>query len=305
MDTRDLKVFVAVYETKSITRAAKDQFLSPQGCSKIIQKMETELETSLFARNHFGVAPTPQGDALYRRAQMVIHLLEGVRDEVDAARAMKHTLNIVSTQGVSEYLSLAFVRDFNDQFPLVSLRMMESPDSIAKARLEDNQAEVGVLGGPIDLSVFHAVPFTSHQPCLVINKDNPLARKSSIDYQDLDCQPLAMVSREFASHHLVVNQLVSQGVHADIVVEATELDLCHRLAEQGDAIAVSFDFAAWGGRREGTVIRPFSDTEFCWNTYIVYKPNVTLSPQAKGFYDFALAWVKDHRSSLFAWPGTR
>ena len=75
MDTRDLKVFVAVYETKSITRAAKDQFLSPQGCSKIIQKIEGELGTSLFARNHFGVAPTPQGDALYRRAQMGVGYL--------------------------------------------------------------------------------------------------------------------------------------------------------------------------------------------------------------------------------------
>ena len=53
MDTRDLKVFVAVYETKSSTRAAKNQFLSPQGCSKIIQKIEGELSTSLFARNHF------------------------------------------------------------------------------------------------------------------------------------------------------------------------------------------------------------------------------------------------------------
>ena len=92
MDTRDLKVFVAVYETKSITRAAKDQFLSPQGCSKIIQKIEGELGTSLFARNHFGVAPTPQGDALYRRAQMVIRLLDGVKDEVEAARALKYTL---------------------------------------------------------------------------------------------------------------------------------------------------------------------------------------------------------------------
>ena len=110
MDTRDLKVFVAVYETKSITRAAKDQFLSPQGCSKIIQKIEGELGTSLFARNHFGVAPTPQGDALYRRAQMVIRLLDGVKDEVEAARALKYTLNIASTQGVSEYLSLAFVQ---------------------------------------------------------------------------------------------------------------------------------------------------------------------------------------------------
>ena len=151
MDTRDLKVFVAVYETKSITRAAKDQFLSPQGCSKIIQKIEGELGTSLFARNHFGVAPTPQGDALYRRAQMVIRLLDGVKDEVEAARALKYTLNIASTQGVSEYLSLAFVRDFAESHPHISPRIMESPDAIAKQRLADNAAEIGVLGGPVDL----------------------------------------------------------------------------------------------------------------------------------------------------------
>ena len=191
MDTRDLKVFVAVYETKSITRAAKDQFLSPQGCSKIIQKIEGELGTSLFARNHFGVAPTPQGDALYRRAQMVIRLLDGVKDEVEAARALKYTLNIASTQGVSEYLSLAFVRDFAESHPHISPRIMESPDAIAKQRLADNAAEIGVLGGPVDLSVFHAVPFTSHRPCLVINEANPLARKAAIDYVDLDNQPLA------------------------------------------------------------------------------------------------------------------
>lgn len=303
MDTRDLKVFVVVYETKSITRAAKDQFLSPQGCSKIVQKIEAELGTSLFARNHFGVKPTPQGDALYRRAQMVIRLLEGVKDEVEAARALKYTLTIASTQGVSEYLSLAFIRDFAESHPHISPRIMESPDAIAKQRTLDNVAEIGVLGGPVDLSVFHAVPFTSHRPCLVVNEANPLARKAAIDYADLDCQPLAMVSREFASHHLVVNRLANAGVHVDIVMEATELDLCHRLAEQGDAIAVSFDFAAWGGRRAHTVIRPFADRSFVWETFIVRKAGADLSPQAQEFCDFALAWVADHRADLFQWPG--
>lgn len=303
MDTRDLKVFATVYELKSITCAAKEQFLSPQGCSKVIQKIETELGTSLFARNHFGVAPTPQGDALYRRARMVIQLLEGVKDEVDAARAMKYTLNVASTQGVSEYLSLSFVRDFAERFPLVSLRIMESPDAIAKQRLADNAAELGILGGPVDLSVFHAVPFTNHRPCLVINRDNPLARKASIDYADLDCQPLAMMSREFASHHLIVNKLENAGVHLDIVMEATELDFCHRLAEQGDAIAVSFDFAAWGGRRGGgAVIRPFSDEGLRWETFMVWKAGAALSAQAQDFRDFALAWVRDHSSQLFSWP---
>ena len=66
---------------------------------------------------------------------------------------------------------------------------------------------------------------------------------------------------------------------------------------------MSFDFAAWGGKRAHTVIRPFADRSFLWETFIVRKAGVELSPQAQEFCDFALAWVGDHRDDLFQWPG--
>lgn len=302
MDSRDLKVFSAVYEAKSISRAAKELFLSPQGCSKIIQKIEGELDTALFARSHYGVNPTPQGDALYRKASAVIDILDSIEADIDQVKSEKYTLNVASTQGILAYLTMMFIRDFRQSFSYISPRIIESPDITAKNRMAANEAELGILGGPIDLSIYHALPFSKHVPCLVINSNHPLAQKDKIAFRDLDLQPLALVGREFASYHLVVNRLRNEGVNLDIVMEATELDYCHRLAEENEGIAVSFDFAAWANPRANTVIRRFEDDSFVWETFLVYKEGTDLSPQARDFCRFATEWVENHADYLFRWP---
>ena len=305
MDTRDLMVFAAVYEASSISRAAKELYLSPQGCSKIIHKLESELDTALFARSPYGVKATPQGDALYQQAHQVIEILEGIKGDIAQVSSWKYTLNVASTQGMTEYLTMDFIRDFRETFPSISPRIMESPDTTAKHRLTHNEAELGILGGPIDLTTYHAIPFTSHAPCLMINKLHPLAKKKTIEYEDLHNQSLAMVSREFASYHLVTNRLKNEGVELDIVMEATELEYCHRLAQGNEVIAVTFDFAAWASSHDETVILPFADHEFRWETFLVHRRDAVLSSQAEHFCEFAVSWLESHRELLFQWPSRK
>lgn len=302
MDSRDLKVFVAVYEERNVSRAAKKVFLSPQGCSKVIQRMEGELGAPLFTRCHYGVEPTPQGDALYQKANTVIGLFDNIKEGVVDDGTQKHTLNVASIQGISAYLTRLFFRDLEECFSGVNVHIIESPDAIVKKRLTTNEVELGIISGPVDLSVFQAIPFTRYTPCLVINRENPLAKKEKISFSDLEQQPLALVSREFAFYHLIVNRLVNEGVNLDIMTEAAELDYCHRLAEENEAIAVSCDYVAWANRKENTVIRRFEDEDFVCETFIVYLEGTELSPQAHGFCNFAIEWVRDHNDHLFTWP---
>ena len=57
MDTKDLRCFRLVYEERSINQAARHLFITPQGLSRIISRLEEELHTILFEL--FPVIPFP------------------------------------------------------------------------------------------------------------------------------------------------------------------------------------------------------------------------------------------------------
>lgn len=50
MNIKDLKCFEAVYEQKSINKAAKQLYITPQGLGSNIRSLENELGTVLFER---------------------------------------------------------------------------------------------------------------------------------------------------------------------------------------------------------------------------------------------------------------
>ena len=58
MDTKDIRCFCRVYEERGINQAAKQLFITPQGLSRIITKLEAELQTTLFERSVRGLCPT-------------------------------------------------------------------------------------------------------------------------------------------------------------------------------------------------------------------------------------------------------
>ena len=65
MDTKDLRAFLRVYEEKSVNKAAKQLFITPQGLSRVIHNLETDLGTTLFTRTPGGMLPTDSGVYLY------------------------------------------------------------------------------------------------------------------------------------------------------------------------------------------------------------------------------------------------
>ena len=68
MDHQNLsqyKIFYEVAKAGNISKAAKELFISQPAISKVISKLEENLEITLFTRNSRGVALTMEGQTLY------------------------------------------------------------------------------------------------------------------------------------------------------------------------------------------------------------------------------------------------
>ena len=55
MDIKDLKVFHTIAKEESIAKASRILYMTPQGISKIVKNLETEMGCRLFTRNKSGM----------------------------------------------------------------------------------------------------------------------------------------------------------------------------------------------------------------------------------------------------------
>lgn len=82
MELDQLRVFLAVAETKSFTEAAHRLYLSHSTISRRVSSLEEELGTSLFERDNAVRGLTPAGELLYVRAKELISLADRTENEL-------------------------------------------------------------------------------------------------------------------------------------------------------------------------------------------------------------------------------
>jgi DNA-binding transcriptional LysR family regulator len=78
MELYQLRTFVAVAETQSVTRAAERLYTTPPSVSAHIKALEAELRVALFVRTPRGMTLTPQGEQLRQRAEAALQAAEAL-----------------------------------------------------------------------------------------------------------------------------------------------------------------------------------------------------------------------------------
>lgn len=72
IDLKDLRCFVAVYDSGGFARAAQAMHLTQSSISTRIRNLEKELGGPLFVRLHKSIVPTAKGELAYKYAKDVI-----------------------------------------------------------------------------------------------------------------------------------------------------------------------------------------------------------------------------------------
>ncbi len=122
MDWNRLKVFHAVAEAGSFTRAGEVLNLSQSAISRQISALEHELGTSLFHRHARGLSLTEQGESLYRTAHDVsakLAMTEAVLGESRERPTGK--LKITTTVGFGSTWLTPRIGEFLELYPEISV----------------------------------------------------------------------------------------------------------------------------------------------------------------------------------------
>lgn len=123
---RDIRLFVSVYEERSFTLAAQRENATQSGVSQHVRNLETAFGVPLFIRDKGRIAPTPAGDAYYRRAIDVLRAHDAASRTVQAYAAGQDGQIVVGLMPTMTRCTLApALARFVDAHPNVKVHVTE------------------------------------------------------------------------------------------------------------------------------------------------------------------------------------
>lgn len=144
MELRQLRYFVRVVESGSMSRAAIDLDVVQSALSQQIGRLESELSTRLLQRSSKGVAPTEAGLAFFREAQLALrHVDEAARSAQQSRLSGSVSVGLAPT--TASVLGLPLMRSVRERYPDVRLHMVESLSGHLAAMLNARQLDLAVL----------------------------------------------------------------------------------------------------------------------------------------------------------------
>jgi len=82
MELEQLKIFRAVAECLSFTKAARQLYISHSTTSRAVAALEGELGLQLLQRDKHSVSLTPAGESMLRYSKEILELTDSLADKV-------------------------------------------------------------------------------------------------------------------------------------------------------------------------------------------------------------------------------
>ena len=290
MNQRQLQYFLYVYEKKSISEAAKSLFITPQGLSKTITKLENELGVELFIHEANRIVPTTAATSLANHAVNILTEYDLIEHKLFKNHPLKKSVGISCSFDVPQMISADFFYQFYNKSSDIVIQIHEYPDKIILEQLDHADIEMAIISGPLDQSKYEFQPLFSDIFCLVINKEHPLAKKDFIKISDLNHIPLAIKDMHNQTSINQFAEFQKNNITPDIILETSDSHLIHSMAENNYAIGMTLKYLADKIRSENIVVRPFEKNCFTKTLYLVKNKNYILSKEAEPVYDALLQY---------------
>lgn len=311
MDIRRLSLFARVYETGSLTEAARDEFVSRQAVSRAISQLEGELGP-LFTRMPRGVRPTDLACAIYPHAKQAVEACAAIEGEaLRFARGAAGALRLAVEANAALTLPLDLTAAYRRARPGVELHVVSLPGGMALDQLREGRVDAVVAGPAPDADLAFAPIFSSTLSVVFSAKafgdlseggggtgasgSGAGARGGALVLgpEALAGRTIFGVAPDNYVERLLVPYLAERGIDARVVFDVTDTMLATSEMEVGAGGVIVEDGGA--GRRFGDAryvhVRLVGEDAPRWQVGVVYRQGAPCAPVARDFAAFAQGQV--------------
>jgi len=194
MTITQLHYVLAVAEHKNFTKAAQKVFVTQPTLSMQIQKLEEELEITIFDRTKKPIQLTEVGQKIVQQARNIVNESDRIKDIVDQQKGFIggiFRLGVIPT--IMPTLLPMFIGNFMKKFPKVKLKIEELHTEAIIEKLREGHLDAAIAATPLQIdgikeNVLYYEPFVPYIP-MEMNMDT----SDKIDIDSLDINKILLL----------------------------------------------------------------------------------------------------------------
>ena len=236
MESARCKAFMYAADTGSFTKAAERLNYTPSGVSQLVGALENETGLTLLRRTRKGVTLTPDGEILL---PAVREFLEKENRIYELAAEVKGLLvgsvTIAAYSSISTHWLPEVIRDFEQNYPQIEIRLMEGIRQEVTRWLDEKKADIGFLSYQEPMP-YEWTPLDYDEMLAVLPKDHLYASKES--YPLINCETDSFIMPALGRDDDVVSLFERNGIKLNIHLTTLENFATMAMIEKGLGMSV-------------------------------------------------------------------
>lgn len=243
MSLRQIRYFIAIAETGSVSAAAQAVHISQSTLTTAIKQLEEELGATLFSRHAKGMELTHQGHQFLRQAHLVLASV------ANAKRSLQQTTDEVKgeiTVGVTSLVAGYYLADLLARFQRiyqgVKINVVEDDRSYIEHLLVSGEIDVGVLmlSNLEYRSALNTEVLTYSRYRLWLPPEHKLLELDSIGLNELNEEPLILLNVDEMEER-IRSVLSGSGSRPIVSLRSSSVEAVRSLVSAGMGMALMPD----------------------------------------------------------------
>lgn len=232
------RLFCAVAECESISKAAELNYISQPAISKAITKMEESLGTVLFNRNHRGVTLTDEGKVFYDELKSAFDIIKAGEDKLRSINELGiGRLRLGASSVLCKVMLLPYLKGFINENPHIKITIECQSSSRIHKMLMDGVIDVGLMVKPDNMTELSFISLGEIEDIFTATPnylDNLALRNESDIFENAN---IMLLDSENVSRHHVDKFFKENNIEPKHILEVSNMDMLIEFTKIGMGVS--------------------------------------------------------------------
>lgn len=241
MDSRDFnlyKIFLTLYELKSISKTANKLYVSQPAISYSLKELESQLGYSLFYRNSKGIEPTMEAEELYNYISTAFNIIKNGEDHIKNLNSLNiGTIRIGAHSHIASFYLSSFIADFRKIYPGIKFEIISKQTADMVDMLEKRNLSLIIATLPIIINnkAVKKIDIGKLNNCFAYNKETFKNCKIK-DVKDLCNYPLILPSSTSSIRGKLDEYMEKKGITLSPSIESWTTEFMLEMVRRGAGV---------------------------------------------------------------------